>query len=143
VYGRLPECHPAVHLGQTPPGVAGVAGRTIDEKGKRVGSWVGGFEVGLPNVSRNKYARKGILGGPPGRHTGGLGRSGIDSNHDKSGSRLVCNLQISKWPRRTQLVHDSYTGGGRYAQTTVNSNVPRALCRDAIPCQRKDLQSMF
>ena len=42
----VPECRPAVHLGKTPPGVAGVDGWTTD-KGKWVGSWVGGFEVWL------------------------------------------------------------------------------------------------
>jgi hypothetical protein len=59
VYGRCPECRPAAHLGQSPPGVERVAGRTIDERVKWVGSWVGGFEVGLANLSRRQVRPQG------------------------------------------------------------------------------------
>jgi hypothetical protein len=49
------------------------AGRTIDEKRK----WVGSLAVASKSGSRisraDKYARKGILDGPPGRHTGESG----------------------------------------------------------------------
>jgi len=67
---RLPECRPAAYLW----GVERLFGRSDKRirKGKWVGSWVGGFEVDLVNLWRNKYGHERTLGGPPGRHTGEL-----------------------------------------------------------------------
>jgi len=46
------------------------AGRTIDEKRKWVGSLVVASKSGSRISRADKYARKGILDGAPGRHTG-------------------------------------------------------------------------
>jgi hypothetical protein len=46
------------------------AGRTIHEKGSAWGSLVVASKLGSRISRADKYARKGILDGAPGRHTG-------------------------------------------------------------------------
>jgi hypothetical protein len=60
---------------------------------KWVGSWVGGFEFGLAISRADKYARKGILGGPPARHSGG---PCMNSNHELDRILKSRNLLILK-----------------------------------------------